>query len=105
MHRIRKAVFKDRLGWDVTVSGELEIDEFDALGPSYLLSTDGHGSVNGCVRLLADDRSEYASRYLSVSCDQGSRALRRSGMGSQPICREREHQRAEVGFHKRPTTC
>lgn len=52
MHRIRKVVFKDRLGWDVAVSGELEIDEYDALGPSYLLSIDGHGSVNGCVRLL-----------------------------------------------------
>lgn len=52
MHRLRKTVFKDRLGWDVTVSGELEVDEFDALGPSYVLSTDGYGAVNGCVRLL-----------------------------------------------------
>jgi N-acyl-L-homoserine lactone synthetase len=52
MHRIRKVVFKDRLGWDVAVSGELEIDEYDALGPSYLLSIDRHGTVNGCVRLL-----------------------------------------------------
>jgi N-acyl-L-homoserine lactone synthetase len=52
MHRIRKAVFKDRLSWDVTVRGELEIDEYDAVGPSYLLSMDRHGAVNGCVRLL-----------------------------------------------------
>src|SRR5580704_18698847 len=52
MHRIRKTIFKDRLGWDVTVSGELEIDEYDALGPRYLLSIDRHGAVNGCVRLL-----------------------------------------------------
>src|SRR5258706_13975922 len=52
MHRIRKAVFKDRLGWDVIVSGELEVDEYDALGPSYLLSMDRDGAVNGCVRLL-----------------------------------------------------
>jgi acyl homoserine lactone synthase len=52
MHRLRKTVFKDRLGWDVTVSGELEVDEFDALGPSYVLSTDGYGAVNGCARLL-----------------------------------------------------
>jgi N-acyl-L-homoserine lactone synthetase len=52
MHRIRKTVFKDRLGWDVTVSGELEVDVYDALGPSYLLSIDRHGAVNGCVRLL-----------------------------------------------------
>jgi N-acyl-L-homoserine lactone synthetase len=52
MHRIRKAVFKDRLGWDVAVSGELEVDEYDGLGPSYLLSVDRYGGVNGCVRLL-----------------------------------------------------
>src|ERR1700736_4471971 len=52
MHRIRKTVFKDRLGWDVTVSGELEVDEYDTLGPSYLLSMDRYGTVNGCVRIL-----------------------------------------------------
>jgi acyl homoserine lactone synthase len=52
MHRIRKTIFKDRLGWDVTVSGALEVDEYDALGPSYLLSIDRHAAVNGCVRLL-----------------------------------------------------
>jgi len=52
MHRIRKTVFKDRLGWDVSVSGELEVDEYDALGPSYLLSIDRQGTLNGCVRLL-----------------------------------------------------
>jgi acyl homoserine lactone synthase len=52
MHRLRKSVFKDRLGWDVNVSGELEFDEFDALEPSYLLSMDRYGTLNGCVRLL-----------------------------------------------------
>ena len=52
MYRIRKTVFKDRLGWDVTVRGELEIDDYDALGPSYLLSINRHGTLNGCVRLL-----------------------------------------------------
>jgi acyl homoserine lactone synthase len=52
MHRIRKTVFKDRLGWDVTVTGELELDEYDALGSIYVLSIDRHGTVNGCVRLL-----------------------------------------------------
>jgi acyl homoserine lactone synthase len=52
MHRLRKSVFKDRLGWDVAVSGEFEFDQYDALGPSYLLSVDGHGTLNGCVRLL-----------------------------------------------------
>ncbi len=52
MHRLRKTVFKDRLGWDVTISGELEADEFDGTGSSYLLSIDRYGAVDGCVRLL-----------------------------------------------------
>src|SRR5260370_18402810 len=57
MHRIRKAVFKDRLGWDVTVSGELEVDEYDALGPGCLLSIDRQGYVNVCVRPLPTPKS------------------------------------------------
>jgi acyl homoserine lactone synthase len=52
MHRLRKMVFRDRLGWDVTVSGELEADEYDGMESSYLLSIDRYGAVNGCVRLL-----------------------------------------------------
>jgi acyl homoserine lactone synthase len=52
MHCLRKQVFKDRLGWDVTVDGEFEADEYDRLWPNYLLSIDKRGTVNGCVRLL-----------------------------------------------------
>jgi acyl homoserine lactone synthase len=77
MHRIRKTVFKDRLGWDVNVSGELEVDEFDALGPSYLLSIDRDGTVNGCVRLLPTTgpnmlRDIFASfvTKTDVPCDE-----------------------------------
>lgn len=52
MHRLRYRVFKDRLNWDVTVSGDMEIDEYDALGPVYLLNRNHAGRVEGCVRLL-----------------------------------------------------
>jgi acyl homoserine lactone synthase len=52
MHRLRKMVFRDRLGWDVTVSGELEADEYDGMESIYLISIDRYGAVNGCVRLL-----------------------------------------------------
>jgi N-acyl-L-homoserine lactone synthetase len=52
MHCLRKIVFKDRLGWDVTVDGEREIDEYDGLGATYIVSIDRRGIVNGCVRLL-----------------------------------------------------
>ena len=52
MHRLRYRIFKERLGWDVQVSGEMEVDEFDACQPVYLLQRDDDGRVQGCVRLL-----------------------------------------------------
>ena len=52
MHRLRKEVFHDRLGWSVAVSGDLEIDEYDALGPIYVISETAGGEVLGAVRLL-----------------------------------------------------
>lgn|SRR6185437_1309790 len=52
MHRMRYRVFKDRMNWDVQISGELEIDQYDALHPAYLLQHGSDGVVTGCVRLL-----------------------------------------------------
>jgi len=52
MHRLRYRVFKGRLDWDVQVSGDMEIDEFDAFHPAYLLLRASDGRVEGCVRLL-----------------------------------------------------
>jgi acyl homoserine lactone synthase len=52
MHRLRKQVFSDRLGWSVAVSGDLEVDEYDALAPVYVLSETAEGDVLGGVRLL-----------------------------------------------------
>jgi N-acyl-L-homoserine lactone synthetase len=52
MHRLRYRVFKRRLEWDVEVSGDVEIDEFDALQPDYLLQRAKDGRIQGCVRLL-----------------------------------------------------
>ena len=52
MHRLRYRIFKDRLGWDVQVSGDMEVDEFDACRPVYLLQRNADRRVQGCVRLL-----------------------------------------------------
>ena len=52
MHVLRRQVFSDRLGWSVTVSGDLEVDEYDALAPVYVLSETAEGEVLGSVRLL-----------------------------------------------------
>src|SRR3546814_15443819 len=52
MYRLRYRVFKQRLDWDVEVSGDMELDAFDALHPAYLLQRAPDGHVRGCVRLL-----------------------------------------------------
>jgi acyl homoserine lactone synthase len=52
MHRLRHRVFKQRLDWDVQISGDMEIDEFDALHPAYLIQRARDNRVQGCVRLL-----------------------------------------------------
>ena len=51
MHRLRGRVFKERLDWDVSVAGGLEIDQYDALKPTYFLALE-QSDVVGCVRLL-----------------------------------------------------
>ena len=51
MHRLRGRVFKEWLDWDVSVSGGLEIDQYDTYRPTYLLALE-QGEVVGSVRLL-----------------------------------------------------
>ncbi|MGH6709266.1 MAG: acyl-homoserine-lactone synthase [Bradyrhizobium sp.] len=51
MYRLRRRVFKDRLDWSVSVSGDLELDVYDALDPTYLVVMNGADLI-GCVRLL-----------------------------------------------------
>lgn len=53
MHALRARVFSERLDWNVTVRSGREIDEYDALDPTYLLAvTDDLSDVVGCARLL-----------------------------------------------------
>ena len=52
MHRLRYRVFKERLGWDVETSGDMEVDSFDGLRPAYLLLRGHDSRLLGCVRLL-----------------------------------------------------
>ncbi len=52
MYRLRYRVFKERLGWGVSVVDGAERDGFDAVGPSYLMLRGRDDNVLGCVRLL-----------------------------------------------------
>ncbi len=53
MHRLRTRVFKDRLGWDVSVTEDgLEVDQFDLPETVYMLALDDNKRVIGNWRLL-----------------------------------------------------
>lgn len=51
--RLRKKIFADRLGWNVSVSGFRERDHYDDLHPAYLLWCDeSRTQLYGSVRLM-----------------------------------------------------
>lgn len=52
MYRLRARVFSGRLGWDVPTVDGMEIDDYDALDPYYMLIQDGRSRVRGCWRLM-----------------------------------------------------
>ena len=52
MHRLRGKIFRGRLSWNVRCVDGLEFDEFDALGPTYIIALDSMEQVVGCARLL-----------------------------------------------------
>jgi N-acyl-L-homoserine lactone synthetase len=53
MHRDRKRVFVDRLGWALPIRGSwLEVDEFDSDHAVYLLARGPDGTHQGSLRLL-----------------------------------------------------
>lgn len=55
-YRLRKHVFHDALKWDVTARDGLEIDNYDALDPLYLVwCSDDFRHLYGGVRLMPTD--------------------------------------------------
>jgi acyl homoserine lactone synthase len=52
MYRLRRRVFKERLEWSVSSTGDFEIDLFDTLNPTHLIAISETREVVGCVRLL-----------------------------------------------------
>lgn len=52
MHQLRRAVFGERLGWNVNIINGLELDQFDLPEAHYLVHYAADGRVNACTRLL-----------------------------------------------------
>ena len=107
MHRLRYRIFKERLGWDVEVSGDMEIDEFDACRPAYLLQTDDNGRIQGCVRLvptIGPPCSAILSRCYWTDSLRRRPILSGKAAGSASIS-ARETRRRDAASRKRRTSC
>ena len=52
MHRLRAKIFKDRMGWEVSIISGMEIDGYDALDPYYLMAREHERGLRGCMRVL-----------------------------------------------------
>jgi acyl homoserine lactone synthase len=51
MYRLRYAMFKERLNWEVETEEGLEFDEYDRLNPLYVIAKNG-SELCGCWRIL-----------------------------------------------------
>jgi len=70
MHRQRRQVFVDALGWPLPLAGEVESDQYDDDGVIYLLVKDDmHGRLRASVRLLRTDRPHLLLDVFSGLCD------------------------------------
>jgi len=100
MHQLRYRVFHERLGWEVTTTGDCEFDRFDTCAPIYLLHVQD-GQVNGCARLLpttgptmlrdvfpvllgespmpADARTWESSRFCADAAGEGREQMKMVG--------------------------
>ncbi len=57
MHRLRAKVFRDRMGWNVSVMSGLEIDGYDAMNPYYMMIREPAKRLRGCWRALPTEGS------------------------------------------------
>ena len=70
MHRQRKAVFVDGLGWNVPVVGDMEIDDYDREDTTYLIAKaqPGGGPVLASVRLLPTTAPHLMTDLFLEAC-------------------------------------
>lgn len=86
MFRLRRRVFKERLDWSVSGSGEFELDVFDAIGPTYLLVLDDISEVIGCVRLLPTLGPTMLARTFPVLLEDKDPPCSRRILESSRFC-------------------
>ena len=72
MHRLRAAVFGNRLEWDVTITDQGERDQYDDLLPTYILAISAGHKVVGCARLLPASGPTMLEQTFPQLLERGS---------------------------------
>jgi len=88
MHQLRARVFAGRLGWRVKVEYGRERDEYDTLGPTYILALTDRGAVAGCVRLLPTTGPTMLSQTFSQLLPGGQLRGKSTMVESSRFCVE-----------------
>ena len=100
MHRQRRAVFVDRLGWRLTVSGGLEIDAYDGPAALYLLSMMQERLLSS-ARLLPTTQPHLMSARFAHLCPggvpRGPGVWEASRFCVDPALCDRATRRAQLG--------
>lgn len=52
VHKLRYNVFYNRLHWDVSTTGQEEVDEYDELDPVFIAALDNLNKVRACCRIM-----------------------------------------------------
>lgn len=103
MHALRARVFRERLDWTVTVEAGREVDEYDALDPTYLLAvTDDLHAVVGCARLLPGTGPTMLGRTFPILLDGHPMPCHPGMIESSRFCVDTElgMKNAARGLHK-----
>jgi acyl-homoserine lactone synthase len=73
MHRQRKTVFIDQMGWELDAPEGLEIDEFDSERATYLIVSDApRAPVRASARLLPTNEPHLLGEHFSYLCPGGA---------------------------------
>lgn len=86
MHRLRAAVFGDRLEWDVTITEQGERDQYDDLLPTYILAISTDQKVVGCARLLPASGPTMLEQTFPQLLERGSLGAHAAMVESSRFC-------------------
>ena len=72
MHRQRKHIFVDGLGWPLPVESDQEIDAYDGEHTTYLLAQEADATLLASARLLPTTGPHLMADLFAHSCDGGT---------------------------------